>query len=100
MKPEYIIKQGIYKIIRVNGTEELVLGKPSSKKIMEVIDAEGLDTVILDFKNCQVMMVDDTGLIDGKPENPIATQLYRSVCKPGSKGTIHGDVVLVNDKDF
>ena len=85
MKPEYIIKQGIYKIIRVNGTEELVLGKPSSKKIMEVIDAEGLDTVILDFKNCQVMMVDDTGLIDGKPENPIATQLYRSVCKPGSK---------------
>ena len=100
MKTEDYIKQGTYKIIRVDGKEELVSGKPSTKKIMEVIDAEGLDTVILDFKKCQVMMVDDTGLIDGKPENPTATLLYRSVCKPGSKGTIHGDVVLVNDKDF
>ena len=100
MKTEDYIKQGTYKIIRVNGTEELVLGKPSTKKIMELIDAEGLDSVILDFQNCQIMMVDDTGLIDGKLENPTATQLYRSVCKPGSKGTIHGDVVLVNDKDF
>jgi hypothetical protein len=47
-----------------------------------------------------VMMVDDTGMIDGKPINPKATELYRGVCRPGTPYSIHGDVAIVNDEDF
>jgi hypothetical protein len=46
------------------------------------------------------LLVDDTGLVGGKPLNAEATKLYHSVCRPGTTNTIHGDVALVLDADF
>jgi hypothetical protein len=46
------------------------------------------------------MIVDDTGMIDHKPVNAKATELYRAKCNPGTPFSIHGDVAIVNDADF
>jgi len=94
------VRQGEYRLIRVDGTETLISERPTSAKIKIEIDAEWLDTVNIDHENDQIMVVDDTGMIDGKPINRKATLLYRQICIPGSNGTIHGDVAIVNDKDF
>src|SRR5271168_3763004 len=95
-----IIKRGEFKIIRVDGTETIHETKPSIRDIEKFIDAEMLDTVIIDFVHKQIMMVDDTGMCDGKPVNPKATALYHAICKPGTLHCIHGDVAIVNDGDF
>jgi hypothetical protein len=95
-----IIRRGEYKVIRVNGEETIYEEKPTIRKIELAIDAECLDMVILDFRLKQVMCVDDTGMCDGKPVNPKATELYHAICKPGTLHCIHGDVVIVNDGDF
>ena len=95
-----IIPRGSYKIIRVDGTEEMVPRNPTIKDIYKAIGCECIDTVCLDREAQTVMMVDDTGLIDGKPINRKATVLYRSVCRLGTFGEIAGDVAIVNDGDF
>lgn len=97
---EALIRRGEFKVIRVDGTVTMHESKPTIRGIQQFIGADCLDSVILDFKARQVMMVDDTGMCDGKPVNPKATALYRGVCRPGTTGTIHGDVVIVNDGDF
>jgi hypothetical protein len=95
-----LIRQGSYKIIRVDGGEELRCEKPTFDLVLEALGADCLDTVLLDRENWQVMAVDDTGLIDGKPINARATELYHAVCKPGTVFPICGDVVLFDDRDF
>lgn len=94
------VKRGEYLLIRVDGTEELIQEKPSLQKIHRDISCDCFDTVILDHKQQIVMMVDDTGMLDGKPVNPKATDLYLTRCNPGTIFSIHGDVAIVNDKDF
>jgi hypothetical protein len=99
------IKRGEYKIIRVDGTETIVKEHPQIKAIHRAIGCECLDTVVLTMNPVSglpdtVMMVDDTGMIDGKPINAKATFLYHSVCRPGTPYSIHGDVAIVNDSDF
>jgi hypothetical protein len=42
-------------------------------------------------------LVDDTGMLDGKPVNPKATALYQAICRPGTIRPIHGDAVIVNN---
>ena len=39
-------------------------------------------------------------MVDGKPVNPKATELYRAICIPGTMASIHGDVAIVWDGDF
>lgn len=88
------------KIIRVDGTE-VALDKPLSiSEINNLIRANGLDAVNMRDRGRHVMMVDDTGMIDGKPVNAKATALYHSVCRPGTTHPICGDVVIVLDEDF
>jgi hypothetical protein len=94
------VKRGEYRVIKVDGTETLFEEKPSIQKIYRAIGCDCVDTVILDRNLQQIMMVDDTGMCDGKPANPKATALYRSICKPGTLHSIHGDVAIVNDGDF
>lgn len=94
------IRQGEWRVIRVDGTEESMLGKPSIPKIHKALGVEALDSVTLRRTPPIVMMVDDTGMVDGKPINPKATELYHSICKPGTPYSIHGDVAIVNDEDF
>lgn len=95
-----LVRRGEYRVLRVDGTEQLIEEKPSIGKIERDIGASCLDTVCLDRENSQIMMVDDTGMIDGKPVNSKATALYHSICRPGTVYAIHGDVAIVNDEDF
>lgn len=87
-------------VIRTNGTEEdhEVVPRHSIRDINRLIKASTLDTVNL--RDGRVMLVDDTGLIDGKPINPEATRLYHSVCRQGTTHPICGDVAIALDKDF
>jgi hypothetical protein len=95
------VRRGEYRIIRVDGTETLIEEKPNLRTITKAIGAECIDTVCLDKRTrTQIMVVDDTGMIDGKPVNSKATALYHAICKPGTVYAIHGDVALCNDEDF
>ena len=87
-------------IIRVSGVVENheVPNSSAIRAICKLIGADCLDTVNL--RNGKVMMVDDTGLVDGKPRNHSATKLYHGVCKPGTTSPICGDVAVVVDSDF
>lgn len=40
------------------------------------------------------MAVDDTGMVDGLPVNPIATEAYHANCRPGTVYEIHGPAVI------
>jgi hypothetical protein len=99
------MEKGHYKIIRVDGTEEVIDHRAQLDIIHGQIGCDCIDTVILTRDPVtrlahDVMMVDDTGMIDGKPVNLKATELYHSVCIPGTMAEIHGDVAIVNDEDF
>jgi hypothetical protein len=63
-----------------------------------MIGADTLDTVNL--RDGRVMLVDDVGLVDGKPLNAAATALYHGVCRPGTTNPIAGDVAIAWDEDF
>lgn len=94
------VERGTYKIIRVDGSETMVSEKPTISKITRAIGCGCIDTVILDRRARVVMIVDDTGMVDGKPVNPKATELYHGICRPGTVFSIHGDVAICHDGDF
>jgi hypothetical protein len=98
-----LVKRGEHRLIRVDGTDEVRPGRIGIREINRLISADGLDSVTLRRHGgypTEIMMVDDTGMVDGKPVNPKATELYHSICKPGMVWAIHGDVVIVHDSDF
>lgn len=95
-----MVEPGSYRIIRVDGSEEVVNQKPTIGKIHAAIGCDCLDMVLLDREREIVMAVDDTGMVDGKPVNPKATALAREAKGQSYPWSIHGDVVIVSDKDF
>jgi len=68
------------------------------REVLRAIGADAADTVNL--RDGRVMVVDDTGMVEGKPVNQQATELYRSVCRPGVTHPICGDVAVCVDEDF
>lgn len=97
------VKPGSFIVIRTDNTTQHFDQKPRLSVVGQQINCSCFDTVILTRHGSHanvVMLVDDTGMIDGKPVNPIATELYHSVCKPATVHAIHGDVALVKDRDF
>jgi hypothetical protein len=94
------VKRGQYKIIRTDGTQTLHTGRVSIPEIKRLIGCDCLDSVTLNPRRTTVMLVDDTGMLDGKPVNRKATKLYHSICEPGTVHQIHGDVVIVSDTSF
>lgn len=94
------LRRGTFKIIRVDGSEQLIERRPTIDAILHAIDCDILCTVTLDRRKQIVMLVDDVGAVNDKPTNPKATELYHAVCKPGTVHAIHGDVAIVNDEDF
>lgn len=90
------------KLIRTDGTETALQGPHAIRDIQTMIGADTLDTVMLRSLGdpLHVMLVDDTGMIDGKPVNVRATTLYHAQCRPGNPYQIHGDVVIVPDGDY
>lgn len=63
-----------------------------------MIGADIIDTVNL--RDGRVMLVDDDGHQKFLPVNERATELYHSVCKPGTTHKIVGDVAICLDEDF
>lgn len=88
-------------IVRVDGTREHhEVGRHILIPwIARMIGApQALDTVNL--RDGRIMLVDDTGMIDGRPQNLEATTLYHTVCRPGTTAPICGDVAIALDEDF
>jgi hypothetical protein len=109
------IERGTFFVIRTDDSGETIKQKPTIALITKVIGCEVTDSVRL--QNDIVMIVADggwkidvvdhgTGLITlkpapaRKPVNALATELYWSVCHPGTTHQIFGDVALVRDSDF
>jgi len=90
------------RIIRVDGTVETLDRAKRMEELRQLIGAAGLDTVALRHLGTplQVMLVDDTGLVGGKPVNDQATKLYHANCRPGVTHPICGDVAIVFGGDF
>lgn len=86
-------------VIRVDGSIESIARTPRTSDLAISIGADTLDTVMLADRR-HVMLVDDTGLVDGKPINERATALYHQVCVRGTVHPICGDVAIVPDGDF
>lgn len=108
-------------VIRTDGREESYTINPDEAKMTTVRRALGFDS--FDFvhfssprglPHCISMIVDDNGykseLVQNgpssfelkvkearKPVNEKATQLYHSICKPGTIHQIVGDVALIHD---
>lgn len=87
-----------WNIIRADSTEETRETRATIREVEKAIGAAGLDSVNL--RDGRVMLVDDTGFVDGKPVNPAATEIYHSVCRPGTTHPICGDAAIVEDNDF
>ncbi len=90
-------------LIKTNGEESVhEMPKLNMQKMYELANLNDVgdcfDTVNL--RDGRIMLVDDTGLIDGKPVNEKATKLYHSLCKKGTTHPICGDVVICIDADF
>lgn len=87
-------------VLRVNGDREFlsVPKRDPFYRIQQLISCAICDCVNL--KDGRVMIVDDTGMLDDKPVNPKATEMYRKICRPGTVHAIHGDVVIATDADF
>lgn len=69
-------------------------------EIQKLIGCDCCDVVNL--RDGRVMLVDDTGKIDGKPVNSRATEIYRSIYPLAAEhgASIHGDVAIAIDEDF
>jgi len=106
-------------VIRTDGTEEIVKGKPRVQTMHTLIGAETLDFVRIGKlePNDLTMAVDDMGWEtvtvdhgDGrielkpvrarKPINAKATALYFAICRPGTTHQIAGDVAVFHDEDI
>lgn len=90
------------KVIRVDGTVEELASKMPLRSLAQTIGADTLDTVPMRHMGSplHVMLVDDCGVLDGKPVNEEATKLYLANCRHGTTHSICGDVVIVPDGDF
>ena len=112
------VEHGTYLVLRTDGTEE-VHQPPTLDEMRRSIGAETLDTVILTWharlRPDLVMPVDDHGYDTRevecgpitelvpvralKPVNRHATELYWSICEPGTTHEIVGDVAICHDGD-
>lgn len=92
----------VRKIIRADGREERLDGPHAMRSLQHLIAGNGIDVVQLRHlgRPVWVMIVDDTGFIDGRPINEKATALYHANCHPGTTHPICGDVAILLDEDF
>jgi hypothetical protein len=87
-----------HRLIRVDGTQLVLDTRPSLDEIRRLIGCDALDIVIINRRRQTFMLVDDTGMIDGKPVNAEATRRYHAICKPNTTHQIYGDVVILDDR--
>jgi hypothetical protein len=94
----------MYTILRTDGTDETINAIPTLDNIYSAIGCDTVDVVCIGKANTppddEIMFVDDTGALTGKPVNERATKLYHRICKPGTTWEIRGDVAITRDKYF
>jgi hypothetical protein len=104
MRKPSLVERGTYRIIRVDGSDQVINEKPTIHKILDAIGCDTLDTVLMVWNARtgsaeQIMCVDDTGLHKRLPVNEKATELARQI-RPGYSHPLVGDVVICDDRDF
>jgi len=77
-------------IIRANGREEFIDAEHCD--IARLIGASALDGFSL--RDRRYVHIDDAGHEKRRPVNVKATELYLSICKPGTTHQIVGDVAI------
>ena len=105
-------------VIRADGAEEVVKGKPKVKEMRALIGAKGLDfvrigklvpsdlTMAVDDFGWETEKIETPGKIElrpirpRKPINAKATALYLAICRPGTTHQIAGDVAIFHDEDI
>lgn len=85
-------------LIKVNGDIVVIPEKLTIKAIEKLIGADCLDSFNLRDGTC--VFVDDSGYDKNLPVNQKATELYLSICRPGTTHQILGNAVLCPDEDF
>ena len=102
------LRRGTYLVVNTNDEAKLIEEKPRLAKVRAAISTPErecicCDTINLRLMGCGVkdrivMMVDDTGMLDGLPINRLA--FYVAHTMRSYPHDIHGTVVIVNDADF
>ena len=79
-----------------------VIEKRGAIKTIRSMIGAPIATDTVNLRDGRVLIVDDTGLLDGRPVNPAATALFRSIypLAEENKTNIHGDCVIAVDEDF
>ncbi|CAM2143700.1 DUF3846 domain-containing protein [Pararobbsia alpina] len=85
------------KVLRVDGTVELLERRHSIGEISELINSDCSDSFML-VDGVHVCIIDDNGIDKGLPVNVLATALYHQ--RSRGIGEIYGDAVVVPDFDF
>lgn len=104
------LANGRFLVIRVAGNVETYEERPRFDRLYALLGCDSVDTVLLTKDPSTgmadlVMLVDDVGKTEGKPVNPVATNLAKAAWGRRYAGgiyphTIHGDVAIVKDSDF
>lgn len=84
-------------VIRTDGTVEPFEHRTRLEDITRAVHGF---THTVNLRDGRVMMCDDMGVAKGLPRNVLATQLYWSICRPGTSHPILGDVIVFPDADF
>ena len=80
-------------VLRADGRVEHLPAKPTMAQARELIGADTLDGFSL--RDGRYMLLDDAGHARGLLFNKAATELYHSICKPGTTHFIVGDAVVI-----
>jgi hypothetical protein len=90
----------VRRVIRANGTIEILDGPKTTKEIAALIGAQDSGLDVVNLRTGMVMIVDDLGYDKELKPNALATAMYHKICVPGTTHLILGDVVIVPDADF
>lgn len=55
---------------------------------------------VVNLPDGHLLLVDESGHPKGLPDNPEATRLYWTACRPGTTHRVAGDVVVVPESDM
>jgi hypothetical protein len=93
---EYVQSMNVT-LIKTSGEET----QAQAVGIEEIHGLAGADVMdVVNLRDGRVMFVDDLGHPKALPVNAKATELYHSVCRPGTTWEIRGDVVIALERDF
>lgn len=87
-------------VIKATGAAAEILVPITIPEAEKAIGALFIDTFNLRDSGGHVMLIDREAKKKGLPVNEVATGLFWAHCRPGSKHTIRGDVVIVPNNDY